>query len=274
MESGKGSSRLKMNIRGHELHLHYHKKGNGSEVLLTFHGFGQSSEAMFPIGESMDCVSYHFDIFYHGRSFWPSELGPLTPDLWSEILNRFLEYEDIDRFSLAGFSMGGKFVLATITKLAHRIDQVILLAPDGIQTSTWYNLANYPLFFRPYFRSMIVKPWRFYNLIRVVEKTGLLDKGLSKFASLHMDTRKKRRRVYYSWVIFKPLSFSLKEVAECIKKEKIKLIIFTGKFDKIITSEGMGRLLRHVPDGKLIEVESGHNQLISKASRYISKKEI
>ncbi|MEJ2006058.1 MAG: alpha/beta hydrolase, partial [Cyclobacteriaceae bacterium] len=170
------------------------------------------------------------------------------------------------------FSMGGKFVLASLHAFPERIRRIWLLAPDGIQTSTWYNMANYPLIIRPYFRSMIVKPWRFYNLIRFLDKTGLLDRGLSRFASLHMDLRKKRRRVYYSWIMFKPLSFPLKQTARLIIDNGIGINIYTGKYDRIITSKGMERLLRHLPEGQLTELESGHNQLIEAAADHIRQK--
>jgi len=272
---GKGCAKqLRFNLRGQEIVVNYIKEGSGSQALLTFHGFGQTAREMIPIGEATDCTAYHFDLFYHGRSFWPEELGKLDPRLWGEVLDIFLSEEGIDRFSLAGFSMGGKFALASLHAMGERIERIWLLAPDGIQTSTWYNMANYPLFIRPYFRSMIVKPWRFYNLIRVLERTGMVDKGLSKFASNHMDTRKKRRRVYYSWVMFKPLSFPLRKTAALIRKNRIKLIIFTGSYDRIITSDGMNRLLRHLPEGQLIELESGHNQLIKTAAAYIKQKKL
>ncbi len=257
---------IRLKIRGHEIVLHYYRRGTGNRFLLTFHGFGQSARDMFPLEDPDHFTTIHFDIFYHGQSFWTDSLGPLRPVIWKEILESFLEIEGIDRFSLMGFSMGGKFVFASLHALPGRVDSIILLAPDGVKTSTWYSLANYPLIIKPYFRSMIVKPWRFYSLISVVERAGLLDKGLSKFAALHMDTRKKRRRVYYSWIMFKPLSFSMKQTGSIINKYQIDLTIYVGEFDKIITAKAMDKLLKYVDKARLVKTESGHNQLISKVA--------
>ena len=265
---------MKLNVRGHDIQLNYVRLGEGKETLITFHGFGQSSQDMFPLSDAMPVTSYHFDLFYHGRSYWPEALGALNPSLWKMVFEAFLEKENIDRFSLAGFSMGGKFAISTLNLFPERIQRITLLAPDGIQTSTWYNLANYPVIVRPYFRSMIVKPQRFYKLVRTIEKYGLMDRGLSKFAAHQMNTRKKRRRVYYSWVMFKPLKFTLKETADLINSHDIDLTIFTGKYDRIITSKGMNRLLRFVPDGHLIELESGHNQLILTAAEHLKRKKM
>lgn len=266
------TGQVKILIGGNEIILHYYKQGQGKEVLITFHGFGQTAEAMFPLTHGTGMTCYHIDIFYHGKSFWPERLGRLTPEKWHQVMEKFLAHHGIDRFSVAGFSMGGKFAMATATVFGAQVDQLLLLAPDGIQTSRWYNLANYPLMIRPYFRSMIVKPWRFYRLVNAAERAGLLDRGLSKFASMHMDTRKKRRRVYYSWIMFKPLAIPLRKVARSVRENRIRLMIITGRYDKIITTEGMQRLLRLVPDGEIVELESGHNQLIEKAAVFLEQK--
>jgi pimeloyl-ACP methyl ester carboxylesterase len=268
------SLEMKLNVRGHDIQLNYVRRGEGNETLITFHGFGQSSADMFPMSDAMPVKAYHFDLFYHGRSYWPEALGALSPSLWRIVFEAFLEKEKIDRFSLAGFSMGGKFAIATLNLFPDRINRIMLLAPDGIQTSTWYNLANYPVIVRPYFRSMIVKPQRFYKLVRTIEKYGLMDRGLSKFAAHQMNTRKKRRRVYYSWVMFKPLKFTSKETASLINRYGIDLTIFTGKYDRIITSRGMNRLLRFVPEGHLTELETGHNQLILTAAEHLKRKKM
>ncbi len=251
-------------LNNHEVLIHYTWQGNGDRILFTFHGFGQSGEAMYPLGEALkdEYRTCHIDIFYHGRSYWKEVLGPLTKDQWITIFKSILDKENIDRFSIAAFSMGGKFLLCTAEAMPERLDQLIFIAPDGIKTSKWYSLASYPIVFRHYFRSMIVRPWRFFSLMRILQKVGLLDKGLAKFAATQMDTRRKRRRVYYSWVMFRKLRFDKKRIAGLINRYEIDCQFYLGKYDKIITPEGMQKLTRHLDNYDMLVLESGHNQLI------------
>ena len=60
-----------------------------------------------------------------------------------------------------------------------------------------------------------------------------------------------------------------------IRDKDIALTMITGKYDKIIRTEHMGRLTHLVPNSISMEIESGHNQLVSKAmSEIMQKKDV
>lgn len=268
---------FKMGLSMHESHfldyedsrLHYTKSGDGAEVLLTFHGFGQSYSAFDPIIAKLKdkYTIYSFDIYYHGKSHWLSSGKALTKEVWRSIILNLCQKHDINSFSMLCFSMGGKFVLATTEMIPNRVAHLIMLAPDGIKTSMWYNLATYPIVFQSLFKSMIVRPQRFFGLLSFFRKLRLVDKGISKFATSQMNSAKKRRRVFYSWVVFKDFVFQMQELAQIINKNDIRLIMVLGKHDKIITEKGMGKLLRKLNNYKIVTIESGHNDLIKRTSQ-------
>lgn len=244
--------------------LNYHIYNGGPEYLLAFHGFGLSARSMQsltkPLSSAYTIISV--DLFFHGKSHWPID-RILAKSEWKGIIREILDRHNIKKFSLAGFSMGGKFALATLENYPKRIDALFLFAPDGIATSMWYDLATYPFFFQGYFKSMIVKPRRFYRLVSLLKNLKLMDKGVLKFATKQMNTVKKRRRVYYSWVVFKKLKFNLKKISGIIKHNNIKITMVLGKHDKIITGDGMHQLLKYIPGHyKLLVVSSGHNYVI------------
>lgn len=257
----------------HNGHLiSYIKYGNGSKAMLAFHGFGQDARAFEPIEQVIgDYTVYSFDIFYHGRSFWARHGDSLSKSEWMNLIDHFTRFHDIRTFSLMAFSLGGKFALATFESLPSRVESIILLAPDGIETQLWYNLATYPLVFQNYFQSMIVKPHRFHRIMKWANKLGVVDKGILKFAASQMNTVKKRRRVYYSWIAFKKLTFNINHVAELMNEHSVNLTIYTGLHDKIITSEGMQRLTDQVRSAQIIELNSGHNDLITHTAKFLKQ---
>jgi len=249
-----------------ETTLHFIKSGSGSKVLLAFHGFGQDHKSFNRLFEklSLHYTIYAFDIFFHGKSEWNKGEEPLEKYFWKSLLSKFLQHYQIDRFSVLGFSMGGKFALASLEAFPEKVDSIFLLAPDGIKTSAWYSLATYPFALRHLFKSMISKPNRFHQIANLAFKTGIIDKGILRFAESQMNTEDKRKQVYYSWIVFRHLKFSMNEIAPIINSNNISLTIVVGKYDKIITAKNMNRLLKKLKNYQLEILGTGHNDLISK----------
>ena len=246
--------------------LHYDAIGSGERPLLLFHGFGQN-KAVF--NELADVLSekytvYTFDLFFHGKSQWNKDEQPLEKEFWKELMTAFFNKHQIKSHSVLGFSLGGKFALATLEAFPSQTKEVFLLAADGIKTSFWYSMATYPLALRSLFKSMILKPERFQMITSVCYKLGLIDKGIIRFAESQMDTEEKRKRVYYSWVVFRHLKFNMRDIANLINIHSIQTTVIIGKFDKIITANNMNRLLSKLKTHQFEALETGHNGLIGK----------
>ena len=252
--------------------LHYHRSGRGPKVLLAFHGFGQDQSAYHVMANALgeEYTLYMFDLFYHGQSYWHHNQTELTKEFWRELMLQFLQRHDIEQFSLVGFSMGGRFVLSTLEAFPDRVQTIYFIAPDGVKTSTWYSLATYPGFFRNWFRSFIVRPEGFTKLVNRMHRYKIVDKGILKFANTQMQTVRQRRRVFYTWTVFKPLKFNMKRVAHLLNAYQIPVEMYLGKYDKIMTEENMQKLLHRLDDAQLYVLDTGHNNLISETANAMS----
>jgi pimeloyl-ACP methyl ester carboxylesterase len=248
--------------------LHYTRSGHGEKVLLTFHGYGQD-HTVFKDYNDKAYTFYHFDLFFHGKSVWNKDEQPLEKTEWKELISGFLEKNNIQSFSVLGFSMGGKFAMATLEAFPDRVKEIILLAPDGIKTSFWYSLATYPIAFRNVFKSTIANHQRFLRIASASKKLGLVDKGILRFVQTQMDSEEKRKRVYYSWVVFRHLKFDLDKIAKLINEHQIKLTLFIGQHDKIITAKNMKSFISKIPKSKFEILEAGHNNLINAFLKHI-----
>ncbi len=255
--------------------IQYYTYGKGSHTMLAFHGFGQDGTALAPVAKSLanQFTIYSFDIFYHGKSYWNTPDQPLSKDYLKRLITYFNQQKGVLTFSILAFSMGGKFALSIVENMSESIESVYLIAPDGIQTQRWYNLSTYPLVFQKYFQSMIVKPSRFFSIVNAVKRLRLVDKGLLKFAESQMDTVKKRRRVYYSWIIFQDLTFDLQEISNELNRHSIVVKMFLGEHDKIITEVGMNKLIGKLNHSKLHILNCGHNNLIEYTADFLNQKQ-
>lgn len=253
--------------------LDYKVHGSGKHYLLAFHGFGQNSHIYDSFEEHLGHIYtiFSFDIFFHGDSEWHGRDNPITKNDWKEIIAILLKKHNLTAIAVCGYSMGGKFAMATLEAYPDQINQFMLIAPDGVKTSFWYSLATYPTAFRKFFRAMIAQPKYFQHLLKFSQNLGLLDKSIIKFANSQMNTRKKRRRVYLTWVMFRHLKFDLKKIGAIINQHHIPTYMVTGKYDKIITSDNMMSLLQHVTHYENIILEAGHNTLIADTAFYLKK---
>jgi pimeloyl-ACP methyl ester carboxylesterase len=240
--------------------LNYRRSGAGEKIMLTFHGYGQDNTVF---EKYTGYTFYHIDLFFHGKSVWNKGEEPLEKHEWKILIDDLLVKNDIRSFSLLGFSMGGKFALATFEAFPERVNEVILLAPDGIKTSLWYSLATYPVALRKFFKSMISDHRRFLRIARTALKLGLIDKGVLRFVETQMDSEEKRKKVYYSWVVFRHLKFDMSELRQLLEKHRVKLRVLIGRYDKIIKAKDMKRLT-----SKIEVLDAGHNDIIRKAYLY------
>lgn len=245
--------------------LYFTKSGSGSKILLAFHGFGQDHQVFKSLPTNFpEYTVFSFDIFFHGNSEWSYGERPLEKEFWNRLMHQFFVEHNISSFSVLGYSMGGKFALALTERFPELLNEIFLLAPDGIKTSFWYSLATYPLLLRSLFKSMILKPERFQSITSFARTLHFLDKGILRFAETQMNTEEKRKQVYYAWVVFRHLKFDIAQIATLINSNNISLTLVLGKHDKIITEKNMGKLLKSVKKYKLEILETGHNGLISK----------
>lgn len=253
--------------------LVFHRYGQGEKNLLLFHGFGQDHQAFKKLEEHLqeDYTIYSFDIFFHGNSQWNNGEQPLGKGFWKALLAEFINQHHIEKFSVLGFSMGGKFAFASLEAFPEKIEHIFLLAPDGIKTNFWYSLATYPTAFRQLFKSMINHPERLNAVEKFAVRVGLIDKGILRFVESQMNTPEKRERVYYAWVVFRHLKFNMKTIANIINSNKINITLIVGKYDKIITVKNMDLLLNELVDYKFEIVETGHNGVIQESVKFLGK---
>lgn len=254
--------------------LAYGKRGTGTKALLFFHGFGQDHHVFDELTDalSQDYTCYVFDLFFHGQSTWAKGESAIEKTEWKDLLTQFLEEHRIENFSVLGFSMGGKFALSCLELFPLRIESVFLLAPDGIKTNFWYSLATYPIAFRKLFKSMINHHERFHTVARMALRLGFIDKGILRFIESQMNTEEKRKRVYYSWVVFRHFQFNPEKLAHYINEQNISFTLIAGKYDKIITVANMKPFIDKLKQVRFEVIEAGHNDLIRNAIPVIVNK--
>ncbi len=219
-----------------------------------------------------DYTIFAFDLFFHGRSQLSKSHLPLTKELLQGMIRHFLEKEGIERFSLMGFSMGGKFALSLVEGMPERINELFLIAPDGIRTSFWYNIATYPGWLQQLFKRTVLKPEPFFRLLKVLGKYNMVHKSLLRFAHFQMDSTAKRLRVYRSWVGFRQLNFDIRNIVRLLNKYHVPVTMFLGEYDEIISPKRVSVFVKALERGELVLLKSGHSFLLQQVAELLHRK--
>ncbi|MBN8824073.1 MULTISPECIES: alpha/beta hydrolase [unclassified Spirosoma] len=243
--------------------LAYQTIGNGPVVLLAFHGFGQNSHVFKGLEVTLgnQYTIFALDLFFHGESCYRKrEL--LTKTAWQQLIGAFLQEKNIDRFALMGFSLGGRFALATVEAFADRLDQLVLIAPDGITRSAWYQLATASKPGRWLFRYFLQHLTALNRLGHLLTRLSLLNRTAMRFAELSLGTPEQRERVYQSWTQFRLISPDLAHIAALLNNHAVRVRFFTGAFDRIVPGSYILPLSKQLRHYDLTVLRTGHNRLV------------
>lgn len=254
--------------------LAYLKRGQGEEVFLVFHGFGQTHVDMLAFDQirKPGQTFLFIDIFYHGRSQWTDSVRPLDKSAWKEVISGLQRQEGFKSFHLIGYSMGGKFSLLTFELFSNQVKSLVLLAPDGIKTGLWYSMSSYPNFFHPIFKGVVFQPNRFFGVVEGLHSVGLVEKSLVKFVKTQMETRSMRAQAYFVWKVFGGLQLQLGKIIQQMRKSHIPVSLFIGEFDKMVTAQNLERFSSKIPHLNKVILPVGHGGLIEAAAKSLLTK--
>ena len=265
--------------------MHYNKLpftqlGHGPHTLLAFHGAGQHGASCYqPFADKMGhhYTIYAFDLYFHGANLSATDFHNeevLSKAMWGQEIKKFLKSLQIDRFDVAGFSLGGRFALATIEQFSTQIDAVILMAPDGVTEHPIYTLASRFKPTRQLFGWLMKNPNSLLRFAYLLKSVGIIHDSLYRFVNQLLNTPEKRLQIYNAWVGFRAFHFDIPQLYKLILQEDITLFLFTGKFDKLLPPRAVQPLSELLPPQHFIILPCGHTQIVEKTAAYILAKNL
>jgi pimeloyl-ACP methyl ester carboxylesterase len=251
------------------MNLNYQKIGKSDKILLAFHGMGQDFSCFQKFAQTFEnqYTTYLFDLPFHGESKVNEAI--ITKEIWQEYLDKFLGENQIQNFSIISFSMGGRFAFATLEAFSKRIENAILLAPDGITEDPFYYGATRFGFTRNIFKKILKNNHKFHGFGGLLSRIGIVHESVLKFAKMMVDTPEKQEQLFKSWVGFRTLNFDIKKLAQLINNQKINVQLFMGKYDKLLPIHNVYPLTKRLKNAELITLESTHGRLVDKTIAYL-----
>lgn len=242
--------------------LHFLQWGSGEKLLLAFHGYANHA-GLFNVFEPLLKDRYtvvSVDLPYHGKSAWEPSAELLPGDLIA-LADHFRKEHRQERFSLLGFSLGGRMSLYLIQQRPQWVEQAVLMAPDGLAFNTFYYFVTRTWSGQSLFGHMLQKPDRYFRFIELLHRKKWLDSSRYKFLMHYLETPEARRFLGNVWPSLKLIIPEKKKVQDAIRRHHIPLHLVMGRYDRVIPLKLAEGLAAGADDIHLHVLEKGHRLL-------------
>ena len=240
--------------------------GSGNNYLICYPGFGESYKSFEKLSKSLSSYTLvAINLYFIGASK-RYKAGMLSNEEWKSTFFEFLHSLRIDRFSVLGFSLGGRFALSTFESFHDRMDQLILVAPDGVRRRFTYELATFPLFLRQLFWLLMKYPKPYFLVVDLLAKSRLVNSFVANFSKSQMGDHQTRMTIYNSWVTFKHLKISNQKLLHLAENGITQCTFIFGNKDKIISIDRHSRFLSKLSKSNIHVLPFGHNKLVDNAA--------
>jgi pimeloyl-ACP methyl ester carboxylesterase len=256
--------------------VHYHEYGTGAKPMLAFHGYGMTGKQFHVLKDSI-LTKYHvygFDHFFHGESAlegWAEEhiLAGMPKALVKSYLEEWFKVYGKQKVSLMAYSIGARLALILLEEFPEWIDEIILMAPDGLSVYKGFDfLTNKPAG-KYFFRNATKSKWIAPALLRNLRRLRVIDDNLYNIAYNEIDTAGKRLDVYYTLNLIRLLQPETDKVALLMNQHQIKCTLIFGRDDKLFPKSAAIPFITRLEKVEVHEVALGHWLVVPALDEYL-----
>jgi pimeloyl-ACP methyl ester carboxylesterase len=256
--------------------VHFHEYGTGQKPMLAFHGYGMTGKQFHVLEQSIlpQYRIYGFDHFFHGESRldgWTDKQirAGMPKSMVRSYLQQWFGIYGEQRISIMGYSIGANLALILVEEYAHLIDNVILMAPDGLAVYKGFNFLMHNPLGKYLFGRATKSKWLAPFILKAVKKIGVIDDNLYQIAYNEIDTEQKRLDTYYTLNLIRLLKPDVEKVAALINQHKIKCTLIFGKHDHLFPKSAAMPFIGMLDDAEVHELKLGHWLVIKALDEYL-----
>ena len=244
--------------------ISYYQFGSGPKPVICFHGYGEEATTFgFLEKYAGDLFSfYSIDLPFHGKTEWKEGFLFSQTDLrqiTTAIISKNGRQPASGKFSLLGFSLGGRVSLCLYQAIPGQIERMVLLAPDGLKVNSWYWLATQTWLGNKFFAFTMKKPAWFFGLLKGLNKLKLVNTSIFKFVNHYIGDPEVRRLLYTRWTALRKIKPGLSRIKNYTRENKTPVRLVYGKHDRIILSPVGERFKKGIEEQCTLKViDSGH----------------
>jgi pimeloyl-ACP methyl ester carboxylesterase len=256
--------------------VHYHEYGSGTKPMLAFHGYGMTGKQFQVLEASVlsEYRVYGFDHFFHGESKldgWTEQqiLAGMPRKMVKAYVEEWFNIYGRQRISLMAYSIGANHALIILEEYADLVDEVILMAPDGIAGYKGFNFLQHHLAGRMLFNTATKSKWLMPGILKTLKRFKAIDDSLYTIAYNEVDTQRKREDVFYTLNLIRFLQPDMPKVVALINQHDVRCRLIFGRDDMLFPRKAAEHLVAQINNAEVYEVPMGHWLVTKELDNYL-----
>ena len=250
------------------INLHYYKYGNGPNAMLCFHGYGMHGK-QFKVLESNlgdKYTFYGFDLFFHKETKLKDQSLPtvkkgIEKSELAALIIEFCKFEDINRFSVIGYSMGTHYATVAVEELGYLIDEYIVAAPSCLNPGRLIPFFSKTKTGNKILEKLALNKNILTGLLKVFNKLKIIDSEAYKILYNEIGTEELRFNLYASFVYLRFFETSPGTLIKIINQQNIKSIFIFGKRDKSFPPGIGSAIISKLKNAEVVILDEGHEMI-------------
>ncbi len=248
--------------------LHYYKYGNGKRNMLCFHGFGMHGKQFRVLEESLgsEYTFYGFDLFFHketklvDQSINVIKKG-ISKQQYADLIVDFCKHEQIDRFSVIGYSMGSHYATAITEQLSERIDAYIVAAPAALNPGKAVRFFSKNKLGNKILEGLVLNEKVLFSFLSLYRRFGFVDQAGYQVLLNEMSTDELRLNFYASLTYLRSFDTDEARLTKVLQQENIKSIFIFGDRDKMYPQSIGKKLVPKLNRAEVLVLDVNHEMI-------------
>ncbi len=248
--------------------LHYYKYGNGPKHMLCFHGFGMHGKQFRVLEEKLgnQYTFWGFDLLFHKQTaLKDNSLATIkkgiTKQQLVDVFKAFCEHENIDTFSVIGYSMGSHYATVLVEEMPERIKEYIIAAPSSIEPGAIIRFFSENGIGNRIIEKLLLSEKATLNLLRFFKRLRIIDAVSRDILFKEVSTPALRLAIYGCLTYLRPLETDQSRLINALNTHEIKSYFFFGDRDKnYLPSIGKVFFEKYTPT-KIITLNENHEMI-------------
>ncbi len=231
--------------------------------MVAFHGYGQDGTAFKAITSEIEdfYTIVAIDLPYQGKTRW-REPQALSGTELKELIKTFLNHlGHREKVSIMAYSIGGNYALGLAFQCPELIEELILIAADGLKFKPYFWFLTRTSFGRWLFGGFVNGPHLVFFFLWMMKVLHLYPKRVVSFFRNSISTRNQRAALMMRWISVSRILPKLDLVTEAINKHQIPVRLMFGRRDKVIPYTNAVAFSKRINDVKIEIPDQGHQLL-------------
>ncbi len=271
----------KINIQLAQGHISASRFGEGTKLLIAIHGYGDSQENMASFAAAFAAQNYTvytFDLPFHGEGFgetideknWYSAAFK-AQDAAELILKIQKKEPQCNNFELAGYSLGGRIVLAALPFLTKKPRVLYLLASAGAPQNRFQPYIKPPVFLKKWLEKLSQNPRFILKMAYYFEKMHFISSFQLAFVEKYFGSETLRKKMFFWWFSLSFLPVNKHKIQDIISFNSIKVYGLFGKKDAVLPRNSDIWFQKNLSFTAFDYIERGHRAVQQAAATWAQR---